>query len=463
MSIRVYIHTASKRAKTPALLDTGATENFINHQYATHLRLPVKRLQNPRKVYNVDGTPNKKGEIQFYTDLEVRTGERRTNMRFFLTELGPQRMILGYPWFVAVQPKIDWAKGWIDYDQLPVVLKTQNVHQTVFSRCTNLPRRQRRVPIRIRRATQMNPPQPTEQLQTKEETTLPHEYQRHAQVFSEQQAQRFPETRDWDHTIDLKPNAPSTLPGKIYSLTQPEQKALQEFIKEHLAKGYIRPSKSPYASPFFFIKKKDGKLRPVQDYRKVNEWTVKNHYPLPLIPELINRVKGATLFLKFDVRWGYNNVRIKKGDKWKAAFITNQGLFEPRVMFFGLTNSPATFQAMMNDMFAEELRKGWVSIYMDDILIHTDNNLINHQKCVHRILDKLRKHDLYLKPEKCIFEKEQVKFLGVILKGGTIQMDPSKIKGVADWPRPNNVRDVRAFLGFTGFYRYFIPNYSKIA
>jgi hypothetical protein len=236
-------------------------------------------------------------------------------MRFFLTELGPQRMILGYPWFVAVQLKIDWAKGWIDYDQLPVVLKTQNAYRTVFSRCTNLPRRQRRVPIRIRRTTQTNPPQPTEQLRTKEETTLPHEYQRHAQVFSEQQAQRFLETRDWDHAIDLKPNAPSTLPGKIYSLTQPEQKALQEFIKEHLAKGYIRPSKSPYASPFFFIKKKDGKLRPVQDYRKVNEWTVKNRYPLPLIPELINRVKGATLFSKFDIRWGYNNVRIKKGDE----------------------------------------------------------------------------------------------------------------------------------------------------
>ena len=155
--------------------------------------------------------------------------------------------------------------------------------------------------------------------------------------------QRFPESRPWDHAIELKKDAPSTLPGKIYSLTQSEQKALQEFIKEHLQKGYIRPSKSPYAAPFFFIKKKDGKLRPVQDYRRINEWTIKNRYPLPLIPELINRVKGATLFSKFDVRWGYNNVRIKKGDEWKAAFITNQGLFEPRVMFFGLTNSPVDF------------------------------------------------------------------------------------------------------------------------
>ena len=120
-------------------------------------------------------------------------------------------------------------------------------------------------------------------------------------------------------------------------------------------------------APFFFIKKKDGKLQPVQDYRKVNEWTVKNCYPLPLIPELINQVKGATLFSKFDIQWGYNNMRIKEGDKWKVAFVTNLGLFEPRVMFFGLTNSPATFQAMMNGIFAEELQEGWVSIYMDDI------------------------------------------------------------------------------------------------
>jgi hypothetical protein len=163
MSIRVYIHTVSKRAKTPALLDTGVTENFINHQYATHLCLLVKRLQNPRKVYNVDGTPNKKGEIQFYTDLEVHAGEKRMNMRFFLTELGPQRMILGYPWFVAVQPKIDWARGWINYDQLPVVLKTQDAHQVTFSCYMNLPQKRKRASVRIRCMVQTKPPQLAEQ------------------------------------------------------------------------------------------------------------------------------------------------------------------------------------------------------------------------------------------------------------------------------------------------------------
>jgi len=106
---------------------------------------------------------------------------------------------------------------------------------------------------------------------------------------------------------------------------------------------------------FFFIKKKDGKLQPVQDYHPINNWMVKNKYPLPLIPQLVDRLRGCSLYTKFDIQWGYNNVCIKGGDEWKAALMTNEGLFEPTVMFFGLTNSPATFQTMMNLVFALEI------------------------------------------------------------------------------------------------------------
>ena len=211
------------------------------------------------------------------------------------------------------------------------------------------------------------------------------------------------------------------------------------------------------------MKKKDRKLRPVQDYRKLNEWTIRNTYPLPLILELIARVKGAALFSKFDVHWGYNNIRIRQGDEWKAAFITNKGLFKPKVMFFRLTNSPATFQMMMNAIFEEELCEDWLTIYMDDILIHTKDNLEYHRKKVHHILNKLRKNNLFLKPEKCFFEQTEMKFLGVILGPGTIRMDPTKFKGIVDWSPPRTVKGVRAFLRFTGFYRYFIPGYSQIA
>jgi hypothetical protein len=138
---------------------------------------------------------------------------------------------------------------------------------------------------------------------------------------------------------------------KNYNLTPAEQIKLDKFLKENLEKGYIWPSQSPMASPFFFVSKKDSKLRPCQDYRYLNDWMVKNSYPLPLISEIMDKLKGTKYFTKLNVRWGYNNVRIRKRDKWKAAFKMNKGLFEPTVMFFGMCNSPATFQAMMDDIF----------------------------------------------------------------------------------------------------------------
>jgi hypothetical protein len=118
---------------------------------------------------------------------------------------------------------------------------------------------------------------------------------------------------------------------------------------------------------------------------------------------------------------------------------------------------------MMNFIFADELREGWLMVYMDDMLIHTDDNLPLHWKCVHWVLDKLKEHDLYLKLEKCLFKKKSMEFLGVVLSGGQIKMDPTKIQEVADYKRPESVKDVRTFLGFTGFYQYFVPNYSLIA
>ena len=161
-------------------------------------------------------------------------------------------------------------------------------------------------------------------------------------------------------------------------MTQGEKESLAKFIKEQLAKGYIHPSKSPYSSPFFFIKKKSRELRPVQDYRRLNSLTIKNRYPLPLITKLIDQVRNARLFTKLDIRWGYNNVRIKKGDEWKGAFKTNLGLYEPCVMFFRLTNSPSTFQTMMDTIFRDLVMAGEVIIYMDDILIATPSNLDHH-------------------------------------------------------------------------------------
>uniref|UniRef100_A0A0W0FTD6 Putative reverse transcriptase-rnase h-integrase n=1 Tax=Moniliophthora roreri TaxID=221103 RepID=A0A0W0FTD6_MONRR len=149
----------------------------------------------------------------------------------------------------------------------------------------------------------------------------------------------------------------------------------------------------------------------------------------------------AKYFTKLDVRWGYNNVRIKKGDKWKAAFVTNRGLFEPQVMFFGLTNSPATFQALMNSIFADLIAQGKVAVYLDDILIYS-TNLEEHHQTTHEVLKRLQENDLYLHPEKCKFDQEQVEYLGMVIREGVVSMDPVKVRAVKEWATSRNLREL---------------------
>lgn len=190
--------------------------------------------------------------------------------------------------------------------------------------------------------------------------------------------------------------------------------------------------------------------------------TIKNRYPLPLTTELFDRMANAFIFTKMDVRYGYTNILIADGDQWKAAFLTNRGLYEPMVMFFGLTNSPATFQTMMDDIFQDLIATGKVVIYMDDILIGT-KPLEEHRAIVNEVLKRLQDNDLFLKPEKCTFEASEVEYLGMILGHGKISMDPVKVAGVLEWPTPKNLTDVRSFLGFGNFYRRFIRNFSDKA
>jgi hypothetical protein len=199
----------------------------------------------------------------------------------------------------------------------------------------------------------------------------------------------LPPKRHYDHRIQLKDE--DKFEGrrdKVYPLSLTQEAELDKFLDEHLAKGTIVPSKSPQASGFFFLKKKDGSLRPVQDYRYINEHTIKNAYPLPRINDLLDKLKGAKIFTKMDIRWGYNNVRIHDPDRWKAAFTTKRGLYEPTVMFFGLCNAPATFQAMMNDIFSDYIAEGWLVIYMDDLLIFSADSKVHTERTA-KILQRL--------------------------------------------------------------------------
>jgi len=170
----------------------------------------------------------------------------------------------------------------------------------------------------------------------------------------------------------------------------------------------------------------------------------------------------ARFFTKLDIAWAFNNVRIKDGDQWKAAFKTNFGLYKPTVMFFGMCNSPATFQSIMDHILKDEIHNKWVIVYMDNILIFArmKEDLELRTKAV---LQKLRENDLYLKPNKCEFAKTCIEYLGMILEEGKVSMDPTKLNGIKDWPEPTTVKQVRSFLGFGNFYRRFIRKYSDVA
>ena len=173
-------------------------------------------------------------------------------------------------------------------------------------------------------------------------------------------------------------------------------------------------------------------------------------------------MKESTLFTKFDVRWGYNNICIREEDQWKAAFITPFGLFEPTVMFFGFCNAPPTFQVFMNHIFADMIAERWLKIYMDDLGIYTKDDLELHHQCTCHVLSCLREHGLSLKISKCSFDTPTMEYLGMIIGQGLVCMDPTKLLAIKDWQPPSLVKGVCSFLGFANFYRKFIPNYSNI-
>jgi len=212
----------------------------------------------------------------------------------------------------------------------------------------------------------------------------------------------------------------------------------------------------------FFVSKKNRSKRMVMEYHSLNEQTIKNNYPLPLITDLIDNMKSKKVFMKMDLQWGFNNVRIKEGDKWKGAFTIHVGSFEPIVMFFGMMNSPAIFQAMMNEILRDLINKGKVAAFVDDMLVGMKTKE-EYNETVEEILKRLEENDLYIKPEKCVWKARRIGFLGVVIGPNRIEMEKEKVDGVLSWPEPKNVKDVRKFLGLANYYRRFIKDFAQVA
>ena len=278
-----------------------------------------------------------------YVLLTVGVGKHSEKLWCAVTCLGKVPLILGHDWLKKHNPDIDWTTGGIKLSHCPPECKSlMDMH---FAKLM-LDNESQETWIQVLRNHESKGDIDESTLEEAQKL-VPHEYWDYLDVFSKSKSERMLLRKPWDHRIDLKEDFPPNK-GQLIPLSVDEQKEVEAFLDDQLSKGYICLSNSQQTSLVFFVPKKDRKKHMVQDYQYLNEWTIKNNYPLPLISQLVDKLKGCKLFMKMDLWWGYNNVQIRKGDEWKAAFTMHKGSFEPLVMYFGLCNLPATFQKMMN-------------------------------------------------------------------------------------------------------------------
>ena len=482
------------------MVDSGATGVFVDSSFASLHGFSTTTLSNPLPVKVIDGRPIASGAITQSSSLAISIGTHVSTERFLLTRL-QYPVVLGLPFLRNHDPSVSFRMSALKFDKpqctshvfdpagapasIPSAFDTlsleppsppPNVELVSKDQFTTMLQRNPDIECHFLRvlegeeslalqSTEAGPepayPDPVDSPEYVKRITaiVPAKYHAHLEVFSQARASQLPPHRAADHAIDLVPDAKPTY-SRIYPLSQPELDHLAAWIKENLDKGFIRPSKSPFGAGILFVKKKDGSLRLCVDYRALNSVTVKNRLAIPLISETLDRLSHARIFTKLDLKGAYNLLRIKEGDEWKTAFRTRYGHFETLVMPFGLSNAPASFQAIMNNLFRDILDV-YVLCYLDDILVFSEHEE-DHPGHVNEVLRRLQEAQLYVNPDKCEFDVYSTEYLGYAISPDGVRMCSSKVDSVLSWPAPTTLKQLQGFLGFANFYRRFIPAYSRI-
>lgn len=409
-----------------ALLDSGSTDNFISKELAAHVGAPFSTGRRLR-VTVANGDHVTCGGLLRHTAIAI--GQESFVVDLYAIPLGGFDVVLGTRWLKTLGPILwDFERLYMSFWRTDHRVEwyglsaTGHLHHVQVSTARDL---------------------------------LDNLLANFSDVFAEPKG--LPPSRTHDHRIRLVPGAASVA-VRPYRYPAAQKDELERQCADMLERGLIRRSTSEFSSPVLLVRKSDGSWRFCVDYRALNTNTVKDKFPIPVVDELLDELKGARFFTKLDLRSGYHQVRMCPEDVHKTAFRTHEGLFEFLVMAFGLTNAQATFQALMNDVLRPFLHQ-FVLVFFDDILVY-NSSWSDHIRHVKVVLELMQQHQLYLKRSKCAFGEESVAYLGHVISADGVAMDSQKVMAIIDWATPRSVRAVRGFLGLAGYYRKFIRDFG---
>ncbi|CAI5484601.1 unnamed protein product [Closterium sp. Yama58-4] len=452
------------------LVESGASHSFVSSSLVSRLHLEADTAAvNFKDARMVDGTPLHIGPV--IRKLRVVLGPITVRRDFDSATLDGYDFIFGRDWLRTVSTQFDWAQGRCsvkvdgEFRELPQWSDGATSSTAIINavRVRQLVKRAARIFAVFLEEVEAEEGKGGSAA-VSEKATLPAEVSallaEFADVFPDELPPGLPPSRAVDHRIELEPGSrPVAKPQ--WRLSPAETEEMTQQVRHFLAQGFIQPSRSPWAAPILFAPKKDGGLRMCIDYRALNAATVKNRFPVPRVEDLLDAVQGARVFSKIDLRSGYHQIRVVPEDQHKTAFRTKQGLYEFRVLPFGLTNAPATFQTLINTVLSEFLGS-FVVVYLDDILIFSKSKE-EHVQHLQKVFEVLRREKLYAKQSKCEFFLPEVEFLGHVVSASGVRTDPKKIAAVQDWVAPTSVKELQSFLGFANYYHRFIQGYASIA
>ncbi|PNX97560.1 retrotransposon-related protein, partial [Trifolium pratense] len=446
-----------KGANILVLIDSGATHNFISPKVVEALGLSLVP-SNPLGVKLGDG--HRVMTMGKCVGISVALGDMETTFDAYILEIGGVDLILGVVWLETLgKVTMDWKEMSMlfTYKGNLVKLVGQPLEDKMVTfqslMCTFRVIEEESWPTLM--ATNGVSAQGLNEVQDEAMQVLLHKF---SSVFCD--INGLPPARNTSHSIVLL-HGTGPVSVRPYRYPHHHKDEIERQIQSLLQQGVIRNSTSAFSSPVILVKKKDKSWRMCVDYRALNKVTVQDKYPIPVVDELLDELQGSTYFSKLDLKSGYHQIRMKEEDIHKTAFRTHEGHYEYMVMPFGLTNAPATFQSVMNEIFKPYLRK-FVLVFFDDILVYS-TNWANHLEHLALVLQILLKHQFVANKGKCAFGQERIEYLGHVISKAGVNVDPSKVDSVLQWPVPKNVKGVRGFLGLTGYYRKFIANYGNIA